>query len=145
MTKRDEEIRRLRGCIDDLRTLQALPALWRGWKPPEMVGSLLDVLLRTLHLDLAYARLSVPGTDARIEAVRLPEGEGAAALARDVGRSLDRWLSLDAPTSSRILPNPLGPGEISAAHVWFGSTQGAGVVVGGSHRARFPSDLETLM
>src|SRR3984957_2230088 len=53
-----QEIKRLRRCINDLTGLLALPAIWRGSEPPQIVQTLVDVLLRMLSLDFAYARLS---------------------------------------------------------------------------------------
>jgi len=51
MKNRSEEIRRLQGCINDLVSLLALPALWIGREPPEVASTLLDVLLKMLRLD----------------------------------------------------------------------------------------------
>src|ERR1700684_1532037 len=53
-----QEIKRLRRCINDLTGLLALPAIWRGSEPSQIVQTLLDVLLRMLNLDFAYARLN---------------------------------------------------------------------------------------
>src|SRR5580692_11770963 len=53
-----QEIKRLRRCINDLTSLLALPAIWRGSEPSQIVQTLLDVLFRMLNLDFAYARLS---------------------------------------------------------------------------------------
>src|ERR1700729_4474513 len=53
-----QEIKRLRRCINDLTSLLALPAIWRGSEPSQIVQTLLDVLFRMLSLDFAYARLS---------------------------------------------------------------------------------------
>ncbi len=69
MEDRIEEIRRLRGCINDLVSLLALPALWSGREPPEVLGILLDVLSSVLRLEFAYGRLNaVAGGEARHEA-----------------------------------------------------------------------------
>src|ERR1700724_1259406 len=53
-----QEIKRLRRCINDLTSLLALPAIWRGSEPSQIIQTLLDVLSRMLSLDFAYARLS---------------------------------------------------------------------------------------
>src|ERR1700675_4026115 len=45
-----QEIKRLKRCINDLMSL-ALPAIWRGSEPSQIVQTLLDVLLRMLNLD----------------------------------------------------------------------------------------------
>ena len=52
-----EEIKRLQRCINDLVSLFALPAMWSGGEPSQIVHTLLDALLRMLQLDLIYVRL----------------------------------------------------------------------------------------
>jgi hypothetical protein len=51
-----KEIKRLKACINNLISVQALP-IWSGGKPPQIVGALLNRLLQMLGLDLAYVRL----------------------------------------------------------------------------------------
>ena len=43
-----EEIRRLQGCINDLISLQTLPAIWDGRESGSIVSTLLDVLASML-------------------------------------------------------------------------------------------------
>ena len=45
-----EEIKRLQRCINDLVSLFALPAVWSGCEPSQIVNTLLDALLRMLQL-----------------------------------------------------------------------------------------------
>ena len=52
-----EEIKRLQRCINDLVSLLALPAMWSGGDPSQIIHTLLDALLRMLQLDLVYVRL----------------------------------------------------------------------------------------
>jgi len=60
MEETADEIRRLQGCINDLISVLALPAMWRGQESVQIVSTLLDVLLGMLRLDFAYARLKDP-------------------------------------------------------------------------------------
>jgi hypothetical protein len=53
-----DEIKNLKACINDLISVLALPAIWTGREPSEILSTLLDVLLGMLRLDFAYARLS---------------------------------------------------------------------------------------
>src|SRR5215217_7509471 len=55
---KDEEVRRLQGCISDMVSLLALPAMWSGREPADIITTLLDVLLSMLRLDFACVRLS---------------------------------------------------------------------------------------
>jgi hypothetical protein len=52
------EIKRLKACINNLISVQGLPAIWSGGKPPQIVGALLDMLPQMLGLDFAYVRLN---------------------------------------------------------------------------------------
>jgi len=145
MENRSEEIRRLQGCINDLVSLLALPALWSGREPPQVVSTLLDVLLRMLRLDFAYARVNVPAGGSPVEAIRVAPGQKMTRQPHEVRRALEPWLTLDTPTSARLMPNPVGDGEVSMAHFWMGLEKEIGVVVAGSQRAGFPTDIETLL
>jgi hypothetical protein len=66
-----DEIRRLNGCINDLTTILALPAIWSASESSQIVRILLDALLRTLRLDFAYARLAAGPDLSPNEMVRL--------------------------------------------------------------------------
>jgi len=48
------EIKRLKACINNLISVQALPAIWRGGQPSQIVGALLDMLPQTRE-DVALA------------------------------------------------------------------------------------------
>src|SRR5712664_5026540 len=66
-----DEMRRLQGCINDLISVQALPAMWTGQEPAQIISTLLDVLIGMLRLDFAYARLNVFNDAAPTEMLRL--------------------------------------------------------------------------
>jgi hypothetical protein len=99
MERQADEVKRLRGCINDLLSVLALPATWRGDELSEIAGTLLDVLLRMLRLDFAYVRLSDTIDGSPIELVRLTERRSPAAQPREVGQALDRWLTAEPFTS----------------------------------------------
>ena len=78
-----EEIKRLQRCINDLVSLFALPAMWSGNEPSEIVQTLLDALLRMLELDFVYVRSRDSGGQSPIEMVRFaPAQEKPRRLAR---------------------------------------------------------------
>jgi hypothetical protein len=52
------KIKRIRACINNLISVQALPAIWSGGQPPQIVGALLDMLPQMLGPDFAYVRLN---------------------------------------------------------------------------------------
>ena len=67
------EIKRLKGCINNLISVQALPAIWSGGKPSQIVSASLDVLIKMLSLDFAYARLKDSTGGASLEMARLAQ------------------------------------------------------------------------
>jgi hypothetical protein len=51
-----EEIKDLKRCLNDLVSVLALPAIWSGFQPPQIVHALLDALpLRRLAQTFASA------------------------------------------------------------------------------------------
>jgi len=64
------EIRRLRAAVGDLLALSTIPEVWLGREPPAIVAELADVLLESLQLGFAFARLSDPNGLQTVEAMR---------------------------------------------------------------------------
>ena len=131
--------------INDLVSLLTLPALWTGRGPPEVLGILLDALLRMLHLNFAYARLNLASGAAPSEMCRVAECRKEAPPPEEIGRAIEPWLRLDKPGSATEVPNPNGKGKVSMTYVWLGFDRERGVVVAGSERADFPTDIESLL
>jgi PAS domain S-box-containing protein len=140
-----DEIRRLQRCVNDLISVLALPALWGGSESSHMVGTLLDVLLAMLRLDFAYARVSDSSDGRSIEMVRSAHRRQPSLQPHEVGQALGRCLTGD-PTAARfVIPNPAGEGEISIASFSLGLQDEVGVLVAGSRRSDFPTDIERLL
>jgi PAS domain S-box-containing protein len=140
-----DENRRLQRCINDLISVLALPALWGGSEPSHMVGTLLDVLVAMLRLDLAYARVIDWSGGPPIEMVRSPHRERPSVPPQQVGHALGRWLTDDRSASRVVIPHPAGDGEISLASFSLGLQDEVGVLVAGSGRVDFPTDIERLL
>src|SRR5205807_9700551 len=70
-----EEIKRLQRCINDLVSVLALPAMWTGAEPSQIVSTLLDTLLGMFRLDFVYVRLKDPVGEAPMEMVRVAESQ----------------------------------------------------------------------
>jgi hypothetical protein len=88
-------IKRLQGCINDLISVLALPAIWSGRESAQIVSMLLDVLLTMLRLDFAYARLKDPISGAPIEMVRFAETRSLTAQPEEIGQLLNGRLGDD--------------------------------------------------
>jgi signal transduction histidine kinase len=110
-----DEVRRLQGCLNDLISMMALPALWKRSEPADIMGALLDGLVRMLELEFAEARVfQCPGA-VPMDIVR-PEGRAfgeASALA--------------------------------TATLKLGMHGAFGVIVVGAARPGFPSAIERLL
>src|SRR5260370_29057911 len=140
-----DEVKRLQSCINDLISVLALAAIWTGKESGQMVGTLLDALLGILRLDFACARLNESIDSSPIEVVRLTQRQHPSAQPQEVGRALDRWLCGDQTTSRFLVPNPAGEGAVTIASFPLGLQDKVGVLVVGSRRADFPTDIELLL
>jgi len=65
-----DEVKRLQRCLNDLVSVLALPAMWSGSEPAQIVDRLLDSLLGMLELDLVYVRVNDPVGGAPIEVAK---------------------------------------------------------------------------
>src|SRR5580693_2549917 len=139
------EIKRLQSCINDLISVLALPAIWSGSESSQILGTLLDVLLTMLRLDFAYARLGDASDGPPIEVVRWGRRQHSSLQPQQFGQALDRCLT-EAQTASRcVVPDPGGVGEVSIASFPLGLQHEAGVLVAGSRRDDFPTEVELLL
>ena len=145
MENTGDEIKRLQSCINDLISVLALPAIWSGSESSQIVGTLLDVLLAMLRLDFAYARLTDSSDGPPIEVVRLGHRQHPSVQPQQVGQALGRWLTGDQAASRFVVPDPAGEGEVSIASFSLGLQDEVGVLVAGSRRADFPTDIERLL
>jgi formate hydrogenlyase transcriptional activator len=145
MEQTADEIRRLQGCINDLISVLAIPAMWRGQESAQIVSMLLDVLVGMLRLDFAYARLKDPVGGAPIEMVRLALSRNLTARPQEIGQVLNGWLGDDPQKWPLLVRNPIGDGDVSIVPLRLGLRDGIGVIVAGSQRADFPTQTERLL
>src|SRR5207253_660322 len=139
------EVKRLKACINNLISVQALPAIWSGGQPSQIVSALLDMLPTMLDLDFAYARLKNSAGGPPLEMVRPAQDRNLTNAPQMIGYAVDSWLS-DFPHTSRLLvPNPMGDGNISIVLLRLGIQAEMGVFVAGSKRADFPTQTERLL
>ncbi|HEX8118109.1 MAG TPA: PAS domain S-box protein, partial [Pyrinomonadaceae bacterium] len=136
-----DELKHLRSCVNDLVSVTALPALWAGREPREIVKTLLEALAGMLRLDFVYARVDelvgVPFESVRFAGQVKPE-----VTPEEVGRALEGLPAWDAPAA---VPHPAGEGEVRVAGFSLGLNRGNGHVVAASRRHDFPTDTEALL
>jgi PAS domain S-box-containing protein len=138
------EIQRLRRLNRDLISLLAQPAIGIRQTPSGVVHTLVEVLLGTLRVDLAYARVTRPG-EAPVEAGSARARHGLVQQAPGLGAALDRWLRPESWNTPIAIENPLEPGEMRLLARRFGLQEEGSVVAVGSSRRSFPTASETLL
>ncbi len=140
-----EEVKRLQRCINDLLSVVALPAIWTGGEPSQVVRTLLDSLLGMLRLDLIYVRLNDPAGEAPVEVARVAQTGKLAIPPQQIGQILNDCLGADPqrwPPSARTR---IGNGDIWIVPLHLGLQGEIGIMVAGSHRADFPGQTEQLV
>ena len=140
-----EEIKRLQRCINDLVGVLALPAMWTGGEPVQIARTLVDVLVRTLRLDLAYVRVAESVNGAPIELLRVGSSENIIDRPQEITALLGPWLAPESIQRVRRLKNPVGDGDISIFPLQMGLQGELGAIVAGSRHADFPGQAESLV
>jgi PAS domain S-box-containing protein len=139
------EVKHLQLCINDLVSLLALPAIWSGGDPSQVLHTLLDALIRMLHLDLVSVRLTDSVGEAPVEIVRIAEPRGAMPPVHDICEALSRSLEGDSRKWPPLLRNLMGEGEVSIVPLPLGSQGELGVIVAAAERTDFPRQTEALL
>lgn len=140
-----QEIKRLQRCINDLVSLLALPAIWRGSEPSQIVQTLLDVLLRMLCPDFAYARLSDAFGAMPVDILRVAEDSKINLPPQELRNMLGDPSVSNPRGSLPQIRNGSGVEDISIFPVPLGIQGEIGVIVLGSRRTGFPEKTESLL
>jgi PAS domain S-box-containing protein len=140
-----QEIRRLQRCINDLVSLLALPAIWSGNDPSQIVPILLEALLHMLGLEFAYARVNDALAATHQEIIRVAESGRLRASPREIGEMVNDWLGGDGQKSFSPLRFRFGEEDISIFPVPLGVHGEMGLIVVGSAQADFPVQSESLL
>jgi PAS domain S-box-containing protein len=145
-----DEIKHLQRCINDLVSLLALPAIWSGSKPCDIVQTLLDSLLRMLDLDFVYVSLTnlvdaLPSETVRVAQSQEHQTQEQMFRPRELCSFLNRWLGDDPQKPYLQERSHLGDEEVSLVSWPLGVQREIGVIVAGSRRADFPRDTEALL
>lgn len=141
-----DEIKDLKACLNDLITVLALPAIWSIHEPSQIVSTLLEALVGMLRLDFAYVRLGDSfGRGGPIEMVRVIQPQPLALRPQEIGHALAPWLRDGLHASPIVVPNPIGEGEISISAFRLGVQDELGILVAGSRRADFATEVERLV
>src|SRR5215475_12575525 len=139
------EIKRLKGCINDLISVISIPAICSSHEPTHITSTLLEVLVTTLHADFVYGQLNYSsGCQPSTEVVEFGSHLNTSAKARDIGQMLLPWLT-DPGASPLEIPDPIAGGSIFIAQLRLELQSELLVLVAGSKRADFPTEIEMLL
>ena len=138
------EIKHLKRCLNDLVSVLALPAMWSGSHPSQIVHTLLDALLGMLCLDLVYARLQDPAGGAPIEVLKIAPS-AKWMLPDEIHKTVNQWFGDDPQKWPSRLRASIGDEDISIVSQRCGLHGEIGVIVAGSDRADFPGQTESLL
>ena len=143
------EVKHLQRCINDLISLLALPAIWSGSDPSQVLHTLLDALMRMLRLDLVSVRLTDPVGGAPVEIVRLAEQQRQGQRPMPSAHEICEALSQCAKNHSRkwppLLRSHMGEGDVSIVPLPLGLQGELGVIVAAAERTDFPRQTEALL
>jgi PAS domain S-box-containing protein len=140
-----EEIKRLQRCVNDLVSMLALPAIWTGAEPSQVVSALLDMLVGMLRLDFAYVRLNSTYGDVPLEMVRGTQSRTLKVPSREISEFLNGWFRDNPEQWPDLLRSRIGEEDISFMPLRIGVHGDIGVVVAGSRRSGFPEQTERLV
>jgi PAS domain S-box-containing protein len=140
-----EEIRQLQACINNLVSVMALPALWDGQDPGQLVVTLLEALIRMLHLDFVRAQLNNPENGLPTVVIRFAHQHREATCSEEKNNAFDRSSADDTLLGLINVTDPAGIGEIQAASLKLGLQDEFGVLTAGCRRPDFPTKLEMLL
>jgi hypothetical protein len=140
-----DEIKRLQRCINDLVSVLALPAMWSGGEPSQILHTFLDALLVMLQLDLLYLRVNGPASEPPIEAVRVAPSNDRTPRPQEICKVINQWFGDDPLKWPPRLLASIGDGNISIVPSRLGLHGEIGLIVAGSERADFPSQTESLL
>jgi signal transduction histidine kinase len=139
-----DEIKRLQRCINDLISVLALPAIWTGGEPSQIVHTLLECLIGMLRLDFVYFRLNHTVGDVPAEIMRAAEARLPASTQHEIRESLNAQGS-DPESWPLFIPGVTGGGKIFIVPMLLGLQGQIGLLVAGSQRRDFPRDTEKLL
>ncbi len=140
-----DEIKRLRRCVNDLVSILALPAMWSGAEPSQIVHTLLDSLVGILRLDLVYLRLADPIGEAPVETARIVQSLNLPMSPPEIGALFNRCFEDDPQRWLAVARQPVGDVDVSVVALRLGLQSEIGLLVAGCRRADFPCQTERLL
>jgi len=139
------ELKYLQRCMSDLVSVLALPAVWSGQDPRQIVTTLHDALMATLNLGFLYTRVRVETDGEPIEELRTALPYATTQNAEQIRHALNERFGDDPRKWPAVVRSHLGGQETSLVSMHLGIEGEFGVVVAGSEPADFPTQSERLL
>jgi PAS domain S-box-containing protein len=139
------EAKELKACINDLIAIVALPAIWSGSAPAEIVRTLLDTLVGMLRLDFVYLRLRHSAGEPPIEVLRSPHLYSMTSLPPEIEELLKSWSGDGRREWPPLVRNVFGDHDLVIIPLPLGLEGESGILVAGSRRLDFPVPTERLL
>jgi PAS domain S-box-containing protein len=140
-----EELKYLQRCMSDLVSVLALPAVWSGQEPHQVMTTFHDALVATLNLDFLYTRVRIEAGGKPVEVLRTAPHYATSQDADKIGQALDERFGDDPRKWPIEVRSRLGGREASVLSMRLGLEGEIGIVVAGSERADFPTQSERLL
>lgn len=139
------EIKRLQRCVNDLVSVLALPAIWAGGEPSQVIRTLLPALQGMLDLDLACVRLNDPFGEPTLGMTWDAQSRELAAPSAEISELLDQFVRDDSKKWPDQVRSRIRNADLSIAASPLGLQGEIGVLVAGSRREDFPGQTERLV
>ena len=140
-----EELKRLQRCMSDLVSVLALPAVWSGQEPRQIMAAFHDALVATLNLDFLYTRVKIEANEDPIDVFITSPHDAVEQNEDKIRRALDQRFGEDPrkwPAEVRV---QLGGRETSLLSLRLGLNGEIGIVVAACERPDFPTQFERLL
>jgi len=134
VTRESAESAKYRRAFGEVASLVALPAVWSGYRLPQIVDDVADVLLRILNLDFVYVALF------EIATARAKQKDVDAAGFAEAARRL-----LASGNATSTIPDPADATRSLRATVSVGGTASELTVVAASANRQFPTEIDLLL
>jgi PAS domain S-box-containing protein len=139
-----DDITRLGTGRNDLGSILALPVVWAGAEPSQIVSTLVDALLGILQLSFVFVRWSDLDGRPSIEMMRVADSGGGTDRAREIREAIHSWLGDTSPKSVSRATVSVGEVDLSVASARLGLDGEIGFIVAGSQKPDFPAQTERL-
>jgi signal transduction histidine kinase len=132
-----DELDEYKTCVRDVLGLLALPGLWMGRDPRELLSSLLETVEAIVDVDLAYGMVRDPD----LELLRIKGSEDATQLPQ-VKAALESFIHQESSFVGVASCGDLGELHLAAAPLGFFSQRS--LIIFGSRRPGFPTPTEWI-